>query len=70
MDTRENTNQKRIDNLFATIELMEFGIMLMRQNIRRQLPSASEATINRELQRWLIEQPSNFIPQDNIQKAS
>lgn len=67
MDTVEKLNCKRLANLLATIDLMEFGIMLMRQNIKRRLPNADNAIIERELQRWLIEQPSNFEPRLDIE---
>jgi hypothetical protein len=46
--------------LVAALELMEFGILLMRQNIKRSLPSAPETHVDAELRRWLIDQPPRF----------
>jgi len=49
-------------NLLVAVELMDVGIQLMRQNIVRQIPGASNEHIDSELKRWLMEQPVNFIP--------
>ena len=46
--------------LASALELMEFGILLMRQNIKRSLPSAPETHVDAELRRWLIDQPPRF----------
>ena len=51
------------DSLIATLDLMEFGIRLMRQNIARKLSGAEPSHIDAELSRWLFEQPVDFIPQ-------
>lgn len=48
-------------NFYATIDLMEFGIALMRQNISRSLPGATQETLDRELQCWLSEQPEVVV---------
>ena len=48
--------------LLEALDLMEFGIELMRQNIVRALPGASKELIDSELNRWLMEQPAQFIP--------
>lgn len=58
----KQSSQELLDRLHATLDMMEFGIELMRQNIRRALPNASSSEIERELKRWLIEQPKVFIP--------
>ncbi len=54
-------NTKMVDRLRAAIEMMEFSILLMRQNISRQLPGAAPEQIDAELRRWLIDQPSPFV---------
>lgn len=48
-------------SLLAGLELMEFSILLMRQNIVRRLANASPARIEAELRRWLLEQPERFL---------
>lgn len=50
------------ENLIAAAELSDLGIALMRQNIARALPNSSREIIDRELLRWLVEQPSHFVP--------
>jgi hypothetical protein len=44
-------------NLQVTFDLHEAGILMMRQNIRRKFPEASDTEINRRLQAWLEERP-------------
>jgi hypothetical protein len=41
----------------ATLDLVETGIALMRQNLRRADPMASEVEIEERLTRWLRERP-------------
>ena len=55
-------NEQLKANLLASIDLMEFGVSLMRQNIARRLPNARPEQVDRELARWLIDQPKYFIP--------
>ena len=50
-----------VDRLLATVDLMEFGVDLMRQNIARKLPGATPQKIESELQRWLMDQPARFV---------
>lgn len=57
----DRKNAMRI-SLLAAVDLMEFGMRLMRQNIARKLPTADPSHIDSELNRWLFEQPVNFIP--------
>ena len=66
----DNITEQRIANLLAAVDLMEFAIMLMRQNIVRHLPEAGGAIIEGELKRWLIEQPRYFVPCVNAEGAS
>ena len=54
-------NTKMVNRLLAAIEMMEFSILLMRQNIARQLPVAAPEQIDAELRRWLIDQPTPFV---------
>jgi hypothetical protein len=48
------------ERLLAAIDLMEFGIDLMRQNFRRRHPQASEEEIEMMLQSWLSEEPAGL----------
>lgn len=43
--------------LSAVLDLFEVGVSLMRQNLRRDNPDASEEEIDRRLQAWLHERP-------------
>lgn len=49
--------------LIAAVDLMEFGIRLMRQNISRALPGATPNHVDAELRRWLFDQPEFFRPE-------
>ena len=51
------------------VDLIELGIALMRQNIARKLPDASEQHVDFELQRWLMCRESDFTPQPEISRA-
>jgi len=46
------------ERLLEAIDLMEFGIELMRQNLRRRHPEASEEEINIRLESWQFEEPA------------
>ena len=41
----------------ATLDLFQTGVDLMRQNLRRRHPSATDQEIDRLLQQWLHERP-------------
>lgn len=41
----------------ATMELFETGVELMRQNLRRRHPEATDREIDAQLHRWLGERP-------------
>jgi Rv0078B-related antitoxin len=41
----------------ATLDLFQTGVDLMRQNLRRRHPSATDREIDQLLQRWLHERP-------------
>jgi hypothetical protein len=43
--------------LMQALDLQEAGLLLMRENLARRLPDASEAEITRAFQQWLDEQP-------------
>jgi hypothetical protein len=45
------------DAFRATLELFEMGLDLMRQNLRRSYPMASDEEIERFLSEWLQERP-------------
>ena len=46
-------SDKVLDNTAATATLIEAGIALMRQNLRRRHPDADEARIDDLLRAWL-----------------
>ena len=41
----------------TTLDLFSTGVELMRQNLRRDQPKASESEIDRRLSEWLRERP-------------
>jgi hypothetical protein len=41
----------------ATFELIELGMKIMRQNLRRRFPDESDAQIERRFVEWLHERP-------------
>lgn len=45
------------ENARLTFELIEFGMKLMRQNLRRRHPDESEAQIDRRFAQWLQTRP-------------
>ncbi|WP_437489509.1 hypothetical protein WME75_10845 [Sorangium sp. So ce1014] len=45
------------ENLRLAFELHDAGVALMRQNLRRRLPEASETEIDERLADWLRERP-------------
>ncbi|MCB0338015.1 MAG: hypothetical protein KDD53_00355 [Bdellovibrionales bacterium] len=60
VEQKINIADIRASRLLETVELMEFGVALMRQNITRMLPNSSKEAIESELQRWLFNQPDVF----------
>jgi len=45
------------DAFRTTLDLFNTGLALMRQNLRRQHPEATEDAIDRRLSEWLLERP-------------
>ena len=43
------------DRLLSAVDMMEFGIALMRQNLTRRFSEAGEAETELRLQKWLFE---------------
>jgi hypothetical protein len=41
----------------TTLDLFETGLELMRQNLRRRHPEATDADIERLLSEWLVDRP-------------
>jgi hypothetical protein len=41
----------------TTLDLFETGLLLMRQNLRRDHPEATEQEIDRQLREWLHRRP-------------
>jgi hypothetical protein len=47
-----------VGNVFrTTLDLFETGLGLMRQNLRRERPDATEQEIERQLHQWLQDRP-------------
>lgn len=44
-------------NFFLTLELFQAGLELMRQNLRRRFPAASDEEIEGKLGSWLAHRP-------------
>lgn len=51
----------RGERLLAGIDMMEFGLELMRQNIARRMPNATSAEQDAELAKWLSEEPGTLV---------
>ncbi|MEO7731092.1 MAG: hypothetical protein ABIY55_08985 [Kofleriaceae bacterium] len=52
------------ERLLETLEMWEDGVQIMRENLRRRSPSATEDELERELERWLAgpdELDANFV---------
>jgi hypothetical protein len=49
--------QLLVQRLRLTLQLHEEGVRLMRQNLRRRYPGASDADIDGRLHAWLTERP-------------
>jgi Xaa-Pro aminopeptidase len=43
----------------VTFDLYQTAVDMMRQNLRRRHPDASEAEIARRMQEWMLEQPED-----------
>ena len=52
-----STPSSLADALQTTLDLFETGVDLMRQNLRRRHPEASDDDIDRLLQQWLLDRP-------------
>ena len=46
-----------IESFRATLDLFQAGVEMMRQNLRRRYPKASDSEIDRLLREWLLERP-------------
>jgi|LakMenEpi03Aug12_release.lakeMendotaPanAssembly.Ray.scaffolds.fasta_scaffold3892494_1 hypothetical protein len=51
-DDKSDTPKSR---LLAALDLMELGFALKRQNLKREMPRASEKEIDARLQSWILE---------------
>jgi hypothetical protein len=49
--------QPLVDAFRATLDLFQTGIDVMRQNLQRRHPEATDAEIERRLKAWLLERP-------------
>ena len=46
-----------VESFRATLDLFQTGVDVMRQNLRRRYPKASDEEIDRLLHGWLLERP-------------
>ena len=53
----EDSKELLVQRLRMTLRLHDEGVRLMRQNLRRRHPDASDAEIDRRLGEWLSERP-------------
>lgn len=53
----EHASSPVVEAFQATLDLFETGVDLMRQNLRRHRPGASEEEIEQLLHKWLVERP-------------
>ena len=56
-DDSPSTSQSVADAFRATLDLFETGVNLMRQNLRRRHPEASDETVEELLHEWLLDRP-------------
>ena len=52
-----STSQSAAAAFRTTLDLFETGLRLMRQNLRRDHPEATEQEIDRQLREWLHRRP-------------
>jgi hypothetical protein len=55
----DSTPSSVAETFRATLDLFQAGMDLMRQNLRRSHPEASDAGIDRLLHEWLLERPGD-----------
>lgn len=58
MQEKPNIKDSKAGRLHAALDLMQFGIEIMRQNIIRKMPAATQETVNSLLQKWIEKQDS------------
>lgn len=54
---RPSTPSPLADAFRTTLDLFQTGLDLMRQNLRRSLPTAGDEEVDRVLQEWLQKRP-------------
>ena len=57
VDENNGLEQREVERLRSGLLLNERTAELMRQNLRRKHPTATEAEIDDHLQRWLMDRP-------------
>jgi len=57
MSTAADAHDQAADRLRAALEMFETGLQMMRQNLRRNHPSLSDAEIEERVTAWLRERP-------------
>ena len=57
LGTRISLMSSTHETFRTTLDLFSTGVELMRQNLRREHPLASESEIDRRLREWLHERP-------------
>ncbi len=55
MGAPQDDKERLLENLRTAFELHDFGVGVMRQNLRRQYPEARESEIDERLNDWLRE---------------
>ena len=53
----KDSDESAFNKLILACEMFDFGVALMRENLRRSQPRASEAAIQKKLKRWLQTRP-------------
>jgi len=56
-DSMPSSTRSIADAFRTTLDLFDAGLDLMRQNLRRSHPAASDEQIQMLLQQWLLERP-------------
>ena len=58
-DSMPSSTRSLADAFRTTLDLFDAGLDLMRQNLRRSHPAASDEQIQMLLQQWLLERPGS-----------
>jgi hypothetical protein len=53
----ERASSPVVESFRTTLDLFQTGVDLMRQNLRRRYPEASDEHLERLLRQWLLDRP-------------